>query len=368
MKTTTKFLSFMLLAFLAFTSCREAEFEAEGIAPDRTLQANSKATNLMIRTASKDGSGDNIIDQSSCISVALPVTVIVNGTTLEVTNENECALIETLLEENDEEENDEDNLEIVFPITIVFADFTEAMVTTQEELDGYVATCGGEDVEDEDIECIDFVYPIRVSSFNTETEIIDARTLTNDKALYQFVSELESADVVNIEFPINLELADGMLVEAGDLETLENQIENFKDSCNEDDNNDFDDDDCDDCNPTKLEEAFLICNSWRIAALKLNDENKKPMYRTYRFDFRTDGALEVTEGNNTIMGNWSAEGVANDITVEITLPELENLNGSWKLNEIVVKNDRTKVRLRKNRQNKLTFSETCTPRDTDRAD
>ncbi len=51
--------------------------------------------------------------------------------------------------------------------------------------------CHDENEEDDDIECIDFQYPISISIYNTEFEIIDTVSIANDEALYNFIESLE---------------------------------------------------------------------------------------------------------------------------------------------------------------------------------
>ena len=79
MKNTLKQLSLFLLALtLTLGSCREEESVFIEGPEEETLAANSNIANLLQNTASKDGSADNIIDNASCITIELPVSVVVN--------------------------------------------------------------------------------------------------------------------------------------------------------------------------------------------------------------------------------------------------------------------------------------------------
>ncbi|MAU25914.1 MAG: hypothetical protein CMH45_00720, partial [Muricauda sp.] len=126
MKNTLKQLSLFLLALtLTLGSCREEESVFIEGPEEETLAANSNIANLLQNTATKDGSADNIIDNASCITIELPVSVVVNDLEIIVDSPEDFETIEDIF---DEFEDDEDVLEIIFPITIVLSDFTELVI------------------------------------------------------------------------------------------------------------------------------------------------------------------------------------------------------------------------------------------------
>ena len=158
MKKTLKLLSALMIGLaLLNTSCRSEENELVESPENETLEANSNVANLLQRTAQNDGSDDNIIDNASCLDIELPVTVIVDGLEITVNTEADLDLIEDIFDEFDD---DEDILEILFPITIVLADFTEVTINSFDELEELAEDCAGENEDDDDIECADIQYPI----------------------------------------------------------------------------------------------------------------------------------------------------------------------------------------------------------------
>ncbi len=152
------------LLLLLNGSCRKEEYVFVGTPPEQSLLVGSHVAKLIQRTVMNDGSNDNIIDGSSCFSINLPVTVVVNGTEVIVDGEEDYETIETIF---DEDEEDADTLEIIFPITIILYDFSEISVMNADELQVFTDDCQGEGEDDEDIECINFQYPISVSIFHT---------------------------------------------------------------------------------------------------------------------------------------------------------------------------------------------------------
>ncbi|TAI48097.1 hypothetical protein [Flagellimonas allohymeniacidonis] len=354
MKNGVRLLSVFILALsLLNISCREEEFESIGPVPEQSLQADSNVANLLFRTSLKDGSEDNILDQASCFSIALPVTVIANSTEITIEKEEDLDEIELIFEESDE---DTDTLEIVFPVTIVYSDYTEVGVASAEELEDLAETCPE---EDEDIECVDIIYPINISIFNPSTELFDTITLENDEMLNDFIEGLDEDDIVNVEFPILLVLTDDTELEATNLEELENFIEDVIDDCDEDDDNDFDDDNCNDCTVEQLQAAFAECPDFGVNKFSLNGENLKSQYDDLAFDFQEDGSVTATSNTENFSGTWSATGSGNDIIMVIDIVDLDDFNLEWTVNRILETPGRTKITLHEGDGNILRFQDAC---------
>ena len=119
MKTKMRLLLLIpFFALLLFTSCQDEVLEITPPEESEALVAESTLTSLISATSIMDGSADNIIDNASCLSVELPVTVIVRGLEITIDSREDFKVIEAIFKEFDD---DEDRLDIVFPITIVLA-------------------------------------------------------------------------------------------------------------------------------------------------------------------------------------------------------------------------------------------------------
>ena len=66
-------------------------------------------------------------------------------------------MIEAIFEDST---TDVDALSYNFPITIILSDYSEILISSSSELSPYINACVGENEDDEDIECIDFNYPV----------------------------------------------------------------------------------------------------------------------------------------------------------------------------------------------------------------
>ena len=355
MKTIIKSTTILLLSVLLMTSCRTEETENIQPPVDETLDANSLVADLMLRTATNDGSNDNIIDNSNCFNVQLPITVIVNGIEFIVNTEDDFEDIEDIF---DEFEEDSDEIQIVFPIIVILSDFSEVTINNLAEFNTLSSSCNGENEYDDDIECIDFQYPLTVSIYIPDNDFVDVITISNDNDLYDFIESLESLDsnaIITIDFPIIVVLSDGSQITINNLEELATVIENAEDDCDEDDDYDYNDDDCDDCTPSEIIALLTGCSDWEVDKLENDNNDFDDLYDGYLFNFFNDGTLSVFWNTTTVYGTWSAEGTGNDIIVNIDIPSLLYCNNAWSLHEIDQGVNETKIDLRVGDEDRLRY-------------
>lgn len=336
------FISLITLV-LSISSCRKEEFVLIEGPEQETLRQNSAVANLLWNTATQDGSYDNIIDNASCLTVELPVTVTANGIEIQIDSASDFEEIERVF---DAFEDDQDTLEITFPITITLSDYSEILISNSNELQSYVAGCSGENQMDSDIECADLKYPVSISVFNALNEVINTLSIQNDKELYEFIDDLDEEDIVSIKFPITVILFDGTEISVSDLDSLEKILEDVKDDCDEDDDNDFNDDDCDNCTSVDLSEILTACTGWYIDTFERNDQDLEDNYTEYTIQFYANGDITLTSNSDTLTGTWSTEGSGNNINVVINIENRPDFNLAWNLHEIKKQNTEYEVDLR----------------------
>ncbi|MDX5585591.1 MAG: hypothetical protein QNK20_11900 [Aureibaculum sp.] len=351
----TKLISFTILMILILSSCRdEVTIDIPGT-NEPALKANTTLAGLMQRTSLKDGSKDNIIDYANCLSIELPVEVIANGQEITVNNEDDYDLIEDIFDEFD---NDTDEIVIIFPINVILGNFNEMVITNQDDFNNFRNGCNGENEHDEDIECLDFQYPINASIFNTTTEQTKRITINNDKDMHDFIEELDEDDVANITFPVMVTLFDGTEITITSLDQLENEIESAEDDCDEDDDYDYNDDDCMHCTQEQILDVLTNCSDWKVDKLKLNGNELQENYVDYIFNFSNDGTLMVQNNSISYPGTWSSTGMGNNIIVILDIPDLSDFNASWRLHEIEESVDEKEVELRLG-EDRLGFESNC---------
>jgi hypothetical protein len=335
---------------LLLTSCQDEVMELNQEDPQETFTASSNIASLMQRTSTNDGSNDNIIDGANCLNIQLPVTVFVNGLEIIVDSEEDFEVIEAIF---DEFTNDDDILDIVFPITIILSDFTEIIIENQSQLQEYIDQCSDENEEDDDIECIDLQYPITFSIFNSQNTQIATITIHSDQEMYDFIDDLDESDIVEFSFPITVVLSDGTSITIHDLSSLEDTIEDAINLCDEDDDNDWDDDDNNDISQSEFISLLTDC-TWTVDKLEINNEDLEDQYQGYIFTFYTNETLIVENNGTTYSGTWNLISTDN-IQINIQVDGLPDFNNEhWILHEVEDEDGEFKLDFR-NGEDRLRF-------------
>ena len=102
MKTLFKLFTIIFFALLLFTSCQDEVIEETPVNEEEVLVANSALASSMRSTVTMDGSFDNIIDHANCLSIELPVTVVVNGLEIIIDSVEDYEVIEAIFDEFDD--------------------------------------------------------------------------------------------------------------------------------------------------------------------------------------------------------------------------------------------------------------------------
>lgn len=347
-----KFFSYLiytgLLVFaLNLTSCQD-EFEELPQGNDQDAIAASSATaNLVERTSSNDGSFDNIVDGSSCIAIQFPYTVEVAGLQLTIDSIADLRLIEEIFDAID---GDEDFLEILFPITITLSDFTEVIINNNEELRELAADCiegGGDD----DIECIDFVYPVKLYTFSANLQQTGSVVVNSDLELRRFFKGLDDNDLVSFDFPVSLVLYDGTEKTVNSNAELASAIENAKDACDEDDDNDYNDDDF---NKERLDN-FLVSCPFLVHEVKRNGI-QTDQYFEYVMNFKENGTVVVRNRIGAALeGTWSTRIGENRVLLKLEFDVLADFTLEWLVYEI----EEGKIKLYSGDGNRIIMKKAC---------
>ncbi|PIB29036.1 hypothetical protein BFP77_07485 [Maribacter sp. 4U21] len=338
----------LFVVALNFTSCQD-EFEEINTGEEpQAIMANSSTATLVKNTSTNDGSFDNIVDGASCFDIKFPYTVTVNGIELTIDTREDLHIIEEIFDAID---NDEDFLEILFPITITTGDFTEITINGIEDLRELAAQCkeGG---EDDDIECIDFVYPMTLFTFDINLQQTGSVLVESDRDLRRFFGGLDDNDLVSFDFPISLKLYDGTTLEVNSNEELVRAIENAKDACDEDDDDDYNDDDFDE---ERLDFCLTEC-PWYVKEIRRNDVKQTAQYIDYIFDFMEDGTVNVKDrAGMNVTGTWESRVGDNGAVLVMEFETLVDFTLEWQVYEI----DDHRIKLFNGESNRIVMKQIC---------
>jgi len=350
MKKFFKYSLQILLLLMAFTfnACQEAFEELPQPDEKQTIIASSSTAKLIENTTANDGSFDNIVDGASCFAVEFPYTVKVNGIEVTIESEEGLYLIEEIFNEL---EDDEDILEIIFPVVITLADYSVIEIGGIDDLRALAEECleGG---KDDDIECIDFVYPITIYTFDINEVETGSVTVESDKDLRTFFAGLDENDLIGIDFPVTLELYDGTKIEVRDNAELANALEMAKEACDEDDDNDYHDDDF---TKERLDNLLVEC-PWLIHEVIRDQVNQTDQYFEYLMNFTEDGGVTVKDrmGNN-LMGTWTTRVTDMGVLIDLKFDQLVDFNLEW----IVYKLGEGKIKLYTEGGNRIIMHTVC---------
>lgn len=300
--------------------------------PEDAFTANTTTAELVKHTVRHDGSFDNILDKTSCSSLVLPVEVIVNGIEVTISTIDDLITVEEIL---DEDSNNEDEVEIIFPVTILLADYTQQLISNEDELEAIQDACteGG---DDDDIECIDFVYPIKITVYDLQNQLSKVITINDDSALHNFIETLED-ELISFSFPLMMRLTDGTEITLSNNKEVEDSIEDAIGDCDEDDDNDYDDDDVDD--NTLI--SFLTDGSWKVSSFIEENENETSHFTNYVFTFNNDGTVLSSNGTNDVSGTWRTNGDGGVIVLKLNFGATEpfdEISEDWKVAEYTASN------------------------------
>lgn len=350
----TKMRLLLLLPFFALlfvTSCQDEVIDITQPQEAEALAPTSELTTLISATAKMDGSKDNIIDKASCLSVELPITVFVNGLEITIDTEEDLQLIEAIFKEFDD---DDDILDIVFPITIINANYEEIVIENEDQLEDLIEECSGENEDDDDIECIDFKYPISFSVYNTNFQVTDVINIENDRQLYEFIERVkeETGLLASLNFPLTMVLADGSEIQVNNNIELARTINEAKDACDEDDDNDYGDDDF---TKERLDELLKTC-PWVVYEIERNQDSLIEVYREYVMVFNEDNVVKVySRGGDVLTGTWTTRVTDNGALIKLEFDSLVDFTLEWFVYDL----EPGKIKLFQTGGNKIILKKNC---------
>jgi len=284
------------LMLFGIAGCQDEGEEISTPPVDKVILPNSVVAGLIGRVSLRDGSPDNILDHCSCTTLVLPVTVIANGQEVIVNTAADFQIVRQILGAS---ADDVDIVLLVFPVTVTLADHSEATINSQEELQAIIDQCQS-DGGDDDIECIDFKYPVTFSIYDSDNQLTSTLTINNDEELYSFFKSMKSGDLVGIKYPIELVLSGGSTISVTGNDALKDAIENAIYSCDEGDNS------YEQVNSNDDIISILTGSEWKIVSF-FSEGDKTGAFDGYVFSFYPNGNAVATNGVTTINGTWESK-------------------------------------------------------------
>ena len=288
MKTLKWITGIALMSIFSLTSCQSEVDEVEGDNPNTNTANSTTATNLK-RVAMFDGSSDDFIDGSSCSALKFPFIAKVNGVSLTFISQLSFEQAISILGELN---NNDDTVEIKFPVTLKMSDYTEVTVNSQAEYDAIVNNC--EEAENDGeaaISSLDIKYPITLLTYDASLEQTGSVVITSQEQMYNYMINISSTEYFSVKYPISVTLADGSSEELNsDAElkasiTAALNIESSMDEAAED--------------KEELEE-ILVNGTFKVNSFINAGANLTSTYLSYTIDFANDWKIKSMNALSTI--------------------------------------------------------------------
>ncbi len=322
---TIQLLLILTLSF-ALTQCQKEETEIiNEPPPTESIVAGSPLTRLLLRTSQNPTACDDVLDNSSCFSVQLPVTVVVNGVTITVNSESDYQSVQDA-----KNLPGDDVVNFNYPITIRYDNFTTQVVTTQSQLNQLVNNCDDDGFNE--IDCILINYPIVVNFFNTNNQVANSVTIQNNAQLFNYITSLTPSVLSTIVYPISVTNSVGVSIVISNNNQLEDFIEDSIDDC----------DDSSIPNPGFV--SVLTSGTWRVTYFYEDDDDETTDYLGYNFTFNPNFSILVEKNSVTSSGTWSNYMDDGDNKLDLLFSDsnLDELEDDWKIVEYTT----TEIRLR----------------------
>ena len=317
--------SFLFLSILVsmFFSCQKEELEiVDETSNPETLNATSPLTGLVTRVTQSPTGIDNVLDNSSCFRVVLPVTVIVNGQNYLVGTQGDYQVVQDAI---DAFSNDDDIVNFIYPITIQFQNAQTQVISNSDMLDDVLDDCEEEDGLDE-IDCVQFVYPININIYDANNQLAQTLLIQSNSQFYNFIANLSNNQLIAFQFPIAVINSNGQTITITSNEQLLEFIDDSIDDCNSNSGGGSGGGNVDFTN-------VLTTGNWRITYF-FEDVDETSSYNGYNFTFNANGT-SVAIGNQTINGTWSSYLDSGTQKLDITFDgiTLDDIEEDWRVIE-----------------------------------
>ncbi|RMA57052.1 hypothetical protein [Ulvibacter antarcticus] len=294
----------LLFITLFLASCQKEASELIDETPEETIGANSELLGKLLSASQNKGARDNIIDGSSCISVKLPVNVYANTQLLSINSISDYQLIQAIF---DISPIDIDTIEIVFPITVVYEDYNEAEIGSQNELNTAIAACNN--FIDDTYRCLDFVYPISCFIYNIQNEQTGSVTLQNDLEWFYYLEYLTEDLLIAIDYQMEV-MINGSILQINSNQELLAAFASA--NCEIDPGGGIDPD-------VEALRTVMMDGTWRIAQFLDDGNDETADYNGFNFTFMNGITVYATNGSDHVYGIWVVSLLLDELNFEFDM-------------------------------------------------
>jgi hypothetical protein len=184
-----KSIIFLLFPILLL-SCYEDD--APLVENENTLHHSSNLSSKVKSITSHNASFDDLIDNAFCFSLIFPYELSINNQLRVFNSAQDLSPL-----------REDDAIEIVFPLSVVFSDYSLQEVNSTPELNALINQCS--DFQSfTTFNCYSIKFPLTLKDFNDVNSSFQTHHFFNNKDIFLYLENLHDSDVYEIGYPISL--------------------------------------------------------------------------------------------------------------------------------------------------------------------
>jgi hypothetical protein len=249
----------------------------------------------------------------------LPYIVTVNNIQIPINTVNDYLLVQTNINAYP---NDNDIINIHFPIIVIFNDYSEKTVSTQTDFNTLYIECQANTNNFGKINCITINFPITINIYDISNQIASATSITSNQSLYTFFEKLEDNKFIAISYPISIINSNGENITVTTNSQFEDVIKRAIDTCP-------------DSAIVPLDFMQVITsNPWKISYY-FHESERTSTYNGYTFSFNSNYKVVATKSGITYNGTWSTkvDNGVREFELKFESDPLGKLDKGWKVFE-----------------------------------
>jgi len=205
------------------------------------------------------------------------------------------------------------NTEIVEPVL----GNPEVVIEVDSELFNLIERVAGSSAFDENIDCIDFVYPLTIFTYDSDLIFLNSQLISSDTEFSELLSGLDASYSISVSLPITSSLAGGASVNISSYEELQEVI--------------------DDC----LKEEFLIYCNERLPNCIWEVSYPSPglnFYENAYFDVNENGSVVFHHEGEAYSGTWITLMIQDEVHLNINLDNNSFVAVDWNFDWLITLN------------------------------
>ena len=168
------------------------EDDAPLVEDENSLYHSSDLSSKLQSITSHNASFDDLIDNAFCFSLIFPYELTVNDQLRVFNSKQDLSPL-----------REDDAIEIVFPVSIVFSDYSIQEVNSTSELNTLINQC--DDFQSlTAFNCFSIEFPLTIKDFNDVNSSFQTHHFFNNKIIFLYLENLYDSDVYDIDYPILL--------------------------------------------------------------------------------------------------------------------------------------------------------------------